>query len=317
MRIKEVCEKTGLTDKAVRTYIKEELISPNYDENYMGRRAFNFNDEDVQQLRKIVILRKYNFSLKEIKALFAEDVTANELLASHIDQMKSDINADIDIINSMVNASSESPSNIDELCDVLDTPEIVNKPIPVVDNNSFLKNEYKRKVKQNNALVIILLIILGLTMILGFVVFIVCDALRPVNSSVNETKFLGICIVNDMNTIVPYNDNTNIDEYTDALLLISVKDNKVSFKDVNNKFDNIDVSLTKKNTIKIKATYITDKSSFSVMPIIINDKGKRVPDLLDSQTWVRKENNDYDYLVYTCYNAEYAYSYDISIVYKE
>ena len=36
MKIKEVCEKTGLTDRAVRFYIENELIHPDYTENYTG-----------------------------------------------------------------------------------------------------------------------------------------------------------------------------------------------------------------------------------------------------------------------------------------
>ena len=39
MKIKQVCEQTGLTDRAIRYYIDEGLAAPAYTENYMGRRA--------------------------------------------------------------------------------------------------------------------------------------------------------------------------------------------------------------------------------------------------------------------------------------
>ena len=45
MKMKEVCEKTGLTDRAVRLYIENGLVSPKYNENYMGRRNIDFSLE--------------------------------------------------------------------------------------------------------------------------------------------------------------------------------------------------------------------------------------------------------------------------------
>ena len=53
MKIKAVCEATGLTDRAVRYYIDEGLIEPDYTENYHGRRNYDFSDEDVRALKRI------------------------------------------------------------------------------------------------------------------------------------------------------------------------------------------------------------------------------------------------------------------------
>lgn len=47
LRIKEVCKKTGLTDKAVRLYINNELIYPDFQEGYNGRKNYNFSEDDV------------------------------------------------------------------------------------------------------------------------------------------------------------------------------------------------------------------------------------------------------------------------------
>ena len=43
MKIKAVCEATGLTDRTVRYYIEEELISPVYTENYLGRKTLGLH----------------------------------------------------------------------------------------------------------------------------------------------------------------------------------------------------------------------------------------------------------------------------------
>jgi len=42
MKIKAVCERTGLTDRTIRYYIEEGLLSPSFNENYIGRKSFDF-----------------------------------------------------------------------------------------------------------------------------------------------------------------------------------------------------------------------------------------------------------------------------------
>ena len=69
MKIKEICQKTGLTDRTVRYYIEEGLISPFYTENYLGRKSFDFSEEDLKRLKNIATLRAFGFSVEEIKEL--------------------------------------------------------------------------------------------------------------------------------------------------------------------------------------------------------------------------------------------------------
>ncbi|MBQ8372484.1 MAG: MerR family transcriptional regulator [Clostridia bacterium] len=66
MKMKEVCELTGLTSRTVRVYIEENLINPSYSENYLGRRIFDFSIDDVSELKSISVLRKFGFSIPEI-----------------------------------------------------------------------------------------------------------------------------------------------------------------------------------------------------------------------------------------------------------
>lgn len=69
MKIKEVIKETGLTDRAIRLYIENELVKPEYDENYNGRKSIDFSENDIQQLKNIALLRKADFSIPEIKSL--------------------------------------------------------------------------------------------------------------------------------------------------------------------------------------------------------------------------------------------------------
>lgn len=69
MKIKQVCEQTGLTDRAIRYYIEEGLVFPAYTENYMGRRAYDFTEEDAETLQHISKLRRFGFTVEEIRTL--------------------------------------------------------------------------------------------------------------------------------------------------------------------------------------------------------------------------------------------------------
>ncbi len=69
MKIKAVCEKTGLTDRTIRYYIEEGLITPSFTENYLGRKSFDFSDDDIAELCDIAVLRNFDFSIEEIRQL--------------------------------------------------------------------------------------------------------------------------------------------------------------------------------------------------------------------------------------------------------
>ena len=69
MRMKAVCEATGLTDRAVRYYIEEGLIAPDYTESYSGRKTFDFSESDIRQLQDIAVLRKFEFTVEEIRTM--------------------------------------------------------------------------------------------------------------------------------------------------------------------------------------------------------------------------------------------------------
>ena len=82
MKIKSVCELTGLTDRTIRYYIEEKLISPLYTENYLGRKTYNFSDRDIKDLNDIAVLRKFDFTLDEIKLVINDAETSKEILSN-------------------------------------------------------------------------------------------------------------------------------------------------------------------------------------------------------------------------------------------
>lgn len=69
MKMKAVCEQTGLTDRAVRYYIESGLLSPRFTENYLGRKTFDFSEQDIAALKDILVLRSIGYSVAEIHTM--------------------------------------------------------------------------------------------------------------------------------------------------------------------------------------------------------------------------------------------------------
>ncbi|HXW52711.1 MAG TPA: MerR family transcriptional regulator, partial [Myxococcota bacterium] len=69
-QIKEMSEKTGISERMLRHFDKLGLVRP-------SRRASNlyrsYSEQDLAVLQQIVALRYFGFSLKEIKAMLQKD----------------------------------------------------------------------------------------------------------------------------------------------------------------------------------------------------------------------------------------------------
>ena len=68
MKMKDVCVKTGLTERAVRFYADKDLIHPKKTK-VNGRENWEFDEKDVEELLYIAKLRKAEFTVQEIKEM--------------------------------------------------------------------------------------------------------------------------------------------------------------------------------------------------------------------------------------------------------
>lgn len=92
MRMKAVCEATGLTDRTVRYYIEEGLISPDYTESYTDRKTFDFCEADIRQLNDIAVLRKFGFTVAEIKTMLQDPTQIEPTLQALRERKREQIN---------------------------------------------------------------------------------------------------------------------------------------------------------------------------------------------------------------------------------
>ena len=67
MKMKQVCQLTGLTERTIRFYVEKELCAP--ETRWMDQRKYyDFSKENVEELRQAAELRKAYFSIQAIHA---------------------------------------------------------------------------------------------------------------------------------------------------------------------------------------------------------------------------------------------------------
>ena len=119
MKIKTVSEITGLTSRAIRVYIDEQLIAPKFAENYLGRRAFDFSEQDVAALQSIATLRKYGFSIDEIRNILLDAQNSIAIIESVKERTKSQMEEYSERLSVLSRIEDDRAYSVSELSAVL------------------------------------------------------------------------------------------------------------------------------------------------------------------------------------------------------
>lgn len=119
MKIKKVCEQTGLTDRTIRYYIEEGLINPETKENYLGRKSIDFSDSDIGELKNISVLRKVGFSVSDIKAIKSKPMNSIEIIRKLKNEKRREISDNEEIIAILETLGNFSEYDINTLADKL------------------------------------------------------------------------------------------------------------------------------------------------------------------------------------------------------
>lgn len=132
MKIKQVMAKTGLTDRAIRLYIENELVKPECDENYNGRKSIEFSETDVENLKNIALLRKADFSIQEIKSLQMGGEKAQNTIKEYINRTNEKIQFSTEIIEKIGTLADEDNITIEIICEKLSS-NLANEKVPAED----------------------------------------------------------------------------------------------------------------------------------------------------------------------------------------
>ncbi len=143
MKMKEVTEKTGLTDRAVRLYIDEGLAVPNIEESYSGRKSIDFSESDVERLKNVALLRKAGFSIADIKSMVDDNSTAKDIIEKFIEQTENNIAHETEIVEKLKGISFDEDVTIESICNTL-SATVEEKEIPKEDLKSALWNKIEK-----------------------------------------------------------------------------------------------------------------------------------------------------------------------------
>ena len=116
MKMKDVIVQTGLTDRAVRLYIAQELVRPSGTENYNGRRSFDFSEADVVRLQQIALLRRADFSLSQIRRMLSDASAVMPVLCEHIAQEEAAVQQKTDVLKALRTLPAEDSLTVEKLC---------------------------------------------------------------------------------------------------------------------------------------------------------------------------------------------------------
>ena len=127
MKIKTVCERTGLSDRAIRLYIENGLLAPDKTENYTGRRSFDFSEDDVTRLDRIAVLRASGFSIAQIKEVQEDPEKIPAIVAEVTEKQETELRKSEKVLSSL-SALSEEIGSFEELADRLTDETIPETP---------------------------------------------------------------------------------------------------------------------------------------------------------------------------------------------
>lgn len=114
MKIGQVCEKTGLTERTIRYYCAERLVEPKTYE-VAGRTYRDYSSADVKQLETVAALRRALFTIDEIKTMLASTDTMQTVLAGYHTRISSETRERLDILQAINAIDFSSVSSVEML----------------------------------------------------------------------------------------------------------------------------------------------------------------------------------------------------------
>ena len=143
MKIKDVITETGLTDRAIRLYIENGLVSPSCSENYAGRKNIDFTQDDVETLKNIATLRKAGFSIAQIKELFSDITKAPDIVSNMIGELSEKVKSDSETVERLKLVLEKEKIDVTTICNALNN-FTADKSVPAEDTEPSLVNRILR-----------------------------------------------------------------------------------------------------------------------------------------------------------------------------
>ena len=130
MKLKEVCEATGLSRKTIRLYEEKGLLVPQK-ESKNGRDYREYSEEDVKRLREIATLRRAWFTMDEIARMQQNPDAIEEIFPQYIQWLESQKETLEGLLSAARSIEPDKISSITELSEKMQEAE--KMPLPQAD----------------------------------------------------------------------------------------------------------------------------------------------------------------------------------------
>lgn len=154
MKLKEVCERTGLSRKTIRLYEEKALFAP-HKERRNGRDYREYTEENIRQLQVIASLRRAWFTMDEIRRMQNDPAEIREILPQYrqwLQAQKSQLDGLISVAETL---PPDGITSIEDLSARME-PATSRLPLPIFDVNPHFKyldeiEEAQRTMKQKSS----------------------------------------------------------------------------------------------------------------------------------------------------------------------
>ena len=147
MKIKEVMERTGLTDRAIRHYIECGLLAPHSDDSCTGRKNYAFTREDVERLETIKVFREAGFGIEQIRELLSAR-SVRRLVQERLSQLEAEKQFSEQMIKVLQRADIGREVSLEELTIILSScPVKAIDPEEIYASTPLLTNEQAHEEK--------------------------------------------------------------------------------------------------------------------------------------------------------------------------
>ena len=130
MKLKEVCESTGLSRKTVRLYEEKGLLVPQM-EHRNGRDYREYSPEDVKRLQEIATLRRAWFTMDEIARMQQNPETIGEIFPQYLQWLEKQKTTLESLLKAAKNVDPSKIQSVSELSEKMREAETM--PLPAAD----------------------------------------------------------------------------------------------------------------------------------------------------------------------------------------
>lgn len=128
-KMKEVCQLTGLTEKTVRFYVDQKLVTPKT-ESGLHYKSYRFDDADIQRLKDISALRGAEFSVADIRRMLETPSAIPELLARKEESLADKISTLQTVRGALETLTVAERTNLTQVADAVESRTPLRRETP-------------------------------------------------------------------------------------------------------------------------------------------------------------------------------------------